>query len=146
MVSGSSKLVARLQKLCDEVERRLLQNEDYQIFLALKKTISEYENIAGQHHIKTAAARSSAHRSSRAVTKATHLSQREAIAKVLHETKHPMSIETLIPRIEKLGVKFRSKRPKASLSAQLSSNPAFEIVQYQGKRRWWFAERPVPSK
>jgi hypothetical protein len=146
MASGSPKLVAKLQKLCDEVERRLLQNEDYQIFTALKKTINEYEKIAGQHHVKAAKPRPQEARPRRVPTKGNHLSQREAIAKVLHESKHPMSIESLIPRIEKLGIKFKSKRPKASLSAQLSSNPAFQIVQYHGKRCWWFSERPVPSE
>ena len=136
--------IDRLRKLCEEVERRLLENEDYQIFIALKKTIADYE--FNRRQLAKAVRQNIAKESGHGPTATKHLSQRKAIAMALEEARHPMAIEALLPRLEKLGVTFRSKRPKASLSAQLSSSDTFQLVDYDGKRCWWFAGRPIPQQ
>jgi hypothetical protein len=160
----SHAAIAKLRNLCDEIEQRLLANEDYQIFIALRKTIQEYESIRkkedkfahkrevrfaarGAELVKTTrdAEAVKAGRKAASSAKGARLSQRQATAIVLEEVRQPMVIEALLARLQKMGIKFSSKSPKASLSAQLSSSNGFRIVQYGGKRCWWFSERPIPE-
>jgi hypothetical protein len=142
MAAKQEPTIDKLRKLCEEVEGRLLENEDYQIYVALKKTIEDYEYH--KRELENAVEGKAAPNSGLGRSAAKHLSQREATAMVLEEAKQPMAIETLLPRLQEMGVIFRAKSPKASLSAQLSSSESFQLVEFGGRRCWWFAGRPIP--
>ena len=140
--------IAKLLELYEEIEQRLLKDEDYKTLVALKKTIDAYEShkLEMGTTVQTTGTEHKAPPRRPSAKKARRLSHRQASVTVLEEMKKPLAIDDLFSRLQKLGVRSTSAHPKSSLSSMLSSDRGFELVRYEGKRCWWLAGRPVPSQ
>jgi hypothetical protein len=119
-----------LQDLRAELGAKLLRNAQYRALLAIERAIQEI--ISGSADQET-------------VAPPEKISQSEAAAQALGECARPLPLDDLVRTLRAKGVKFRAKHPEMSLSANLSNHKQFRSVQYQGKRCWWFSNRPVPS-
>ena len=128
----------RLQGLRVELEQKLLQNPDYRALIAIERALSELGSGTARLSSPQLAKKLPAEGPRK-------LSQTEAATEILREKGKPLPLEDLIGLLKQKGITFRGKRPELSLSATLSTHKHFRSIRYNGKRCWWFSNRPIPA-
>ena len=129
------RTLQQLQALHVELRSHLMQDPQYRALVAVEQAIAELGTKVPQVE-SVAAARGAA----------SSVSQAVATAQILEECAVPLPCEELITKLKAMGVRFRAKEPRFSLSATLSGSEQFRSVKYRGQRCWWFSDRRVPAE
>jgi hypothetical protein len=66
--------------------------------------------------------------------------------RVLASVGRPMSLVNLVSQMHRHGfIDDKDESTAASVSSVLSRDDRFKSVQWNGRRRWWLAEAPLPA-
>jgi len=145
MSSEKQRAIAQFEALKANFVARLRSNPDYIAIQEIDRSIQRLAEIPSDSITHQTATNFAVDNIVARVSPTAKVKQGEASYNAIANAGIPLSIEELVPAVERAGAKLTGNK-NVNLSSSLSRDDRFISVKWRGANKWWIVGRKLPDE